>query len=87
MTTYTKIADWDVKGGVLSHTFIFRDFVEAMEFVNKVAFIAEQYQHHPDIDIRWNKVTLSLTTHDAGELTEKDFLVAADIDRILKEVR
>jgi 4a-hydroxytetrahydrobiopterin dehydratase len=80
---YTKIADWEVKGEALVHTFVFRDFLQSIEFVNKVAFIAEKYDHHPDIDIRWNKVRIVLMTHDAGELTEKDFLVAAEVDGLI----
>ena len=47
-----------------------------MKFVNDIADFAGQAQHHPDIDIRWNQVTLALTTHDAGGLTEKDFALA-----------
>ena len=82
-TSDTKISDWETKNGLLTRVFTFRDFLEAMEFVNKVAFIAEIQQHHPDITIEWNKVTLTLVTHDVGEITEKDFLVAADIDRIV----
>ena len=61
---------------------IWEDFPEAMKFVNAVAEIAEQAQHHPDIDIRWNKVTLALTTHDAGGLTEKDFALARACDEL-----
>ena len=53
-----------------------------MKFVNAVAKAAEKACHHPDIDIRWNKVTLALTTHDAGGLTEKDFDLARKFDRI-----
>jgi 4a-hydroxytetrahydrobiopterin dehydratase len=53
-----------------------------MQFVNAAAEIAEAAQHHPDIDIRWNKVTLALTTHDAGGLTEKDFALAKKFDEL-----
>jgi 4a-hydroxytetrahydrobiopterin dehydratase len=51
-----------------------------MNFVNAIADLAEQAQHHPDIDVRWNKVTLAFTTHDAGGLTEKDFALARQCD-------
>ncbi|MEK7748604.1 MAG: 4a-hydroxytetrahydrobiopterin dehydratase, partial [Bacteroidota bacterium] len=51
----------------------FKDFVHAMGFVNSVALLAEKMNHHPDIDIRWNKVTLVLSTHSAGGLTSNDF--------------
>ena len=67
---------WSRNGETIFHTFIFKDFPAAMKFVNAVADNAEQIQHHPDVDIRWNKVTLALTTHDAGGLTEKDFALA-----------
>ena len=78
----TKIADWKKKAAVISRTFEFKDFPAAMKFVNAVAKIAEKEQHHPDIDIRWNKVTLALTTHDAGGLTEKDFALAKKFDEL-----
>jgi len=71
-----KITDWKKKGAIISRTFQFKDFPAAMKFVNAVAEIAEEEWHHPDIDIRWNKVTLALTTHDAGGLTKKDFALA-----------
>ena len=60
-----------------------KDFVEALAFVNKVGELAEAANHHPDIDIRWNKVTLRLTTHSEGStITEKDRALAAQIDEI-----
>jgi len=55
----------------------------AIAFVNRVAAVAEAANHHPDIDIRWNKVTLHLTTHDQGGLSEKDFLLAERCDALL----
>ena len=66
----------------LSRTFQFKDFPAAIKFVNAVAELAEKAWHHPDIDIRWNKVTLTLTTHDAGGLTEKDFVLARKFDEL-----
>jgi len=74
------LPDWQRKGEIISRTFQFKDFPAAMSFVNAVAELAEQAQHHPDLDIRWNKVTLALTTHDAGGLTEKDFAMAKQCD-------
>jgi 4a-hydroxytetrahydrobiopterin dehydratase len=62
--------------------FEFKDFPNALEFVNAVAKIAEIAQHHPDINIRWNKVTLTLSTHDAGGMTEKDFKLARQFDQL-----
>ena len=77
-----KIPGWKKKGAVISRKFQFKDFPAAMKFVNAVAKAAEKEQHHPDIDIRWNKVMLALTTHDAGGLTEKDFALAKKFDRL-----
>jgi 4a-hydroxytetrahydrobiopterin dehydratase len=75
------LPQWQRAGEIISRTFVFKDFPAAMKFVNAVADLAEQAQHHPDVDIRWNKVTLALTTHDAGGLTEKDFELARQLDR------
>ncbi|HEY5234285.1 MAG TPA: 4a-hydroxytetrahydrobiopterin dehydratase [Verrucomicrobiae bacterium] len=77
-----KIPGWKRKADVISRTFQFKDFPAAMKFVDAVAQLAEEEQHHPDIDIRWNKVTLALTTHDAGGLTKKDFALAKQFDEL-----
>lgn len=73
---------WTVMDGTLTRTFQFSDFLMAMRFVNLVAASAEEVGHHPDIDIRYNKVRLGLVTHDAGGLTEKDFGLAATADKL-----
>lgn len=73
---------WHIHGAVVQRTFEFRDFVVAMKFVNRVAEAAEAAGHHPDIDIRWNKVTLALSTHSEGGLTEKDFQLARQLDAL-----
>jgi 4a-hydroxytetrahydrobiopterin dehydratase len=73
---------WTKRGGAITRSFQFRDFSTAMEFVNAVARHAEKESHHPDIDIRYNKVTLTLTTHDEGGLTERDFELATKIDQL-----
>ena len=72
--------EWSELNGAIQRTFQFKDFVEAMKFVNQVAAAAEQDQHHPDILIRWNKVTLTLNTHDSGGITAKDFAMAKKAD-------
>ena len=72
--------DWDLNGEEISRTFQFGDFNEAMGFVSRVAIASEVADHHPDIDIRWNKVTLVLTTHDEGCLTDKDTALATAFD-------
>jgi 4a-hydroxytetrahydrobiopterin dehydratase len=68
---------WQIENGELVRTFAFKDFVEALRFVNRVGEAAEKAGHHPDIDIRYNRVRLALITHDAGGLTEKDFQLAS----------
>lgn len=73
---------WTRQGDTISRTFQFKDFPAAMKFVDAVAEAAKEAWHHPDIDIRWNKVTLALTTHDAGGLTEKDFALARRFDQL-----
>ena len=78
-----RLPDWQLNDALLNRTFNFIDFREAMSFVNSVAAVAERAGHHPDIDIRYNKVKLALTSHDAGGITEKDFALAAEIGSIL----
>ena len=70
-------------GKEIRKKFELKDFVRAMGFVNSVALLAEKANHHPDIDIRWNAVTLTLSTHSAGGLTEKDFVLARKIDALV----
>jgi len=78
----SALPEWQCHGDIISRTFAFKDFPAAMTFVNQSADLAEQAQHHPDVDIRWNKVTLALTTHDADGLTEKDFALAKQCDAL-----
>ncbi|MGD0830178.1 MAG: 4a-hydroxytetrahydrobiopterin dehydratase [Terracidiphilus sp.] len=91
MTAFTKneveshlaaVPDWQTKNGVLTRIFTFKDFPAALAFVNRVGERAEQAGHHPDIDIRWNRVLLCLVTHDEGGITAKDFDLAAAIDKL-----
>ena len=79
----TQLPGWELSEGALTRTFSFSDFREAMSFINSVAAVAERAGHHPDIDIRYNKVKLALSSHDAGGITEKDFSLAGEIGRIL----
>ena len=67
----------------INRTFSFENFRDAMSFVNLVAALAEHAGHHPDIDVRYNKVKLALVSHDAGGLTHKDFALAVEIDELL----
>jgi 4a-hydroxytetrahydrobiopterin dehydratase len=74
---------WKLQGGKLVREWTFEDFVEAMKFVNRVAGLAEAAGHHPDIDIRYNRVVLSLISHDAGGITRRDATMASRIDKEL----
>jgi 4a-hydroxytetrahydrobiopterin dehydratase len=76
------IPEWSAKAQALSRTFKFDGFLMSIAFVRRVAKRAEKNQHHPDIDVRYDKVTLMLTTHDEGGLTEKDFTLAEQCDEI-----
>ena len=76
----SALPDWARSGDELQRTFACGDFLKAMAFVNAVAEAAETACHHPDILVRYSKVTLSLSTHDAGGLTDKDFDLAAVCD-------
>ncbi len=71
---------WELDGKSITQTFEFKSFTPAIEFVNEVADLAEDANHHPDIDVRWNKVTLRLSTHSAGGLTKSDTALATQID-------
>jgi len=77
------LPEWKLVQGEIVREVTLKGFVAAMNFVNRVAEKAEAAGHHPDIDIRYNRVRLALVSHDAGGLTEKDFQLAAEIDAVL----
>ena len=77
------IADWSLQDDTIIREFIFKDFGQAISFVNDIAEIAEQEKHHPDIFISYNKVILTLTTHKSKGLTTKDFALAFKINQQL----
>ncbi len=81
-TRLKALHNWQRKGNEIKKTFEHKDFVHAVGFVNSVALLAERVNHHPDIDLRWNKVHLTLSTHSAGGLTELDFSLAKSIDEL-----
>jgi 4a-hydroxytetrahydrobiopterin dehydratase len=83
-TALSSLPGWQLAEGKLVHDSVFTDFKAAMLFVNQVADIADLAGHHPDIDIRYNKVRLGLVTHDAGGITEKDVQMAQRLSRDLK---
>jgi 4a-hydroxytetrahydrobiopterin dehydratase len=81
-TRVRNLSGWQIESGELTKTFLFKDFLSAIDFVNQIAKIAEGAGHHPDIDIRYNRVRIALVTHDAGGLTEKDFELAGGIEKL-----
>lgn len=78
----SQLSGWMVEGKQLRCTRKFKNFIEAIAFVNKLVAPSEAAGHHPDLEISYNKVTLNLTTHDAGGLTEKDFALAQEISTL-----
>ena len=74
---------WSFDGKALTRTFRFADFVHAIGFVEHLAEVAEERKHHPDIDIRYNKVTLRLVSHDAGGVTSRDVELAEAIQHLV----
>jgi 4a-hydroxytetrahydrobiopterin dehydratase len=77
------LPNWQLQDGELVRIVTFPDFLAAIAFVNRVATLAEAAAHHPDIDIRYNKVRLALVTHDAGGITANDTSMASRIDHDL----
>jgi len=77
--------DWSEVSGEIQRTFQFADFKRSMGFVNKIADYAERVGHHPDILIRYNKVTLTVSTHDAGGITAQDFELAEFCDGLVDD--
>jgi 4a-hydroxytetrahydrobiopterin dehydratase len=76
------LGDWEFAEGALTKTFRLADFARAVDFVEQLADVAESMQHHPDIDIRYNKVTLHAVTHSAGGVTARDVELAAAVDHL-----
>jgi len=81
----SALPGWTREGEKLHRTFTFRDFSEAFAFMARVALEAEKLNHHPDWSNAWNRVAVDLTTHDAGGLTELDFRLAAEMNRLAGE--
>ena len=77
-----SLPGWARRGDTLTKTFQRRNFLEAMKLVNRVAEEAESRNHHPDIDIRYNKLTFTLSTHDAGGITQNDLDLGAAIEKL-----
>lgn len=71
---------WELDGGQITRTVTRKDFRDALLYLNAIGYLAEQANHHPDILVSWNKVTLTLVTHSAGGLTGNDFALARQIN-------
>jgi 4a-hydroxytetrahydrobiopterin dehydratase len=79
------VPNWSKRAQTIVCTFQFEGFLKSMDFVNRIARKAQKSNHHPDIDIRFNKVTLKLSTHDEGGITEKDFSLARQCDEVFSK--
>jgi 4a-hydroxytetrahydrobiopterin dehydratase len=79
----SQLKGWKLLEGTLEKNYKFRDFKQAVEFINRVADVAETQNHHPDILLwSWNNLRLTITTHSIKGLSENDFILASSIDRI-----
>jgi 4a-hydroxytetrahydrobiopterin dehydratase len=82
-TALEKLPGWSANGKAIERNFEFKDFRETMAFANRVAMLAEEANHHPDIEINYNKLKLTLTSHDSGGVTSRDLKMAARINEIV----
>lgn len=78
-----KLPEWELEGKAITRMIEFEDFMEGIDFVNLLADVAEEAQHHPDIAINYTRVTLSLTTHESGGITEEDVELAHRINNLV----
>ncbi len=78
----SKLGGWEREGDALMREFEFANFVGSVDFVNRITPVAEEMNHHPDLELSWNRVTVSLTTHSAGGITERDLELARRIDAL-----
>jgi 4a-hydroxytetrahydrobiopterin dehydratase len=78
------LTGWRVEGGAIVKTFTFGKFADGIAFVQRVAKAADEMDHHPDIDIRYTKIRVALSTHDAGGITEMDTRLASQVNRLEK---
>ncbi|MEK7263831.1 MAG: 4a-hydroxytetrahydrobiopterin dehydratase [Bacteroidota bacterium] len=79
-----KLKKWKFVNNEITKLYEFNNFIEAIGFVNKVALLAEKWNHHPDITVRWNKVTISLSTHSKGGVTINDIALSKEIEQLKK---
>lgn len=78
-----KLPGWARRGTALTKSYKFSTFRAGIDFVNRAAAVADRMDHHPDIDIRFTKITCTLSTHDAGGITQKDLNLAAELDQVV----
>jgi 4a-hydroxytetrahydrobiopterin dehydratase len=84
-SNFLKLSGWSYENDSLTRQFLFKDFIEALSFVNAVGLESEKMDHHPDILMfAWNKVNITISTHSAGGVTEKDFSLAQKIEERIK---
>ncbi len=81
-TALERLPGWSANGKAIERKYEFKDFKEAMAFTNRVAVVAEEAGHHPDIEISYNRLKLSLISHDSGGVTDRDIKMAARINEI-----
>src|SRR5690606_38942571 len=82
-----QLDGWEIEQGRVAKTFTFKDFAEALAFVNRIGAISEEQGHHPDIYMTWGKVSLEIWTHKIDGLTESDFILAAKFDEALAAMK
>ncbi|MEM0117769.1 MAG: 4a-hydroxytetrahydrobiopterin dehydratase [Conexivisphaerales archaeon] len=80
-----KLKGWSYRDGFLVKNFRFKTFMQGIRFVNSVAQLAEEIQHHPDIHVRWTNVRLEIQSHDEGGVTSRDFNLAGKIEKMIGE--
>jgi len=81
-----QVDGWERKDGAIRKAFEFKNFYETVAFVNAVAWVANREDHHPDLEVSYNKCRIHFTTHGAGGLTQNDFICAAKIDALLRDI-
>lgn len=79
-----SLAGWELKGDTITKRYKFKEFMDGIRFINRIAEIAESMDHHPDIAINYTRITFSCSTHDQGGITEKDFKLAGEIESAFK---
>jgi len=84
-TRLENLRGWSISGETLAKRFEFKDFRGAVDFLDRITAVADEQNHHPDVAIHWNELTLTLWTHASGGLTERDFRLASTIDQMTED--